>query len=354
MDFSKHKGNFEQWFLSLNADEFPSSTDYVSTYSTIASKLKPVHSQVNLGADSNDGTSLTWHDESHIKKVIKQVSRLLSYDQATITPFESFVLLVAIQIHDIKNIEGREEHENRAISIFEELGIQGIIDSITLKNIGFIASCHAGSYIKDGKKEKDKIGNLLKPVLFNGDRRIRPQFLAALLRLADEFADDVERAMSYMLSKGMITRGSIIHQKHAESLFDTDISPNTGIVNFDYHIKVNDAKIKFPKYVSEKETYEDIFLLDEIFSRTVKSHYETVYCMRFLRPYISINKLHVSIELEHRDITHEVRISYELIEKGYPSDTLSIIELCGDQIRKNGGHWSGQNLSDYISSSRIS
>ncbi len=348
MDLANHEGDIEQWFLSQPKNSFPDNIDYVSTYKTILEKLRPVHRQVNIGANETDDMSLTWHDESHIKKVIKQTSKLLSYKDAIITPFEAFVLLVAIQIHDLKNIEGREGHENNAISIFDDLGISNIIDSFIKKNIGFIASCHAGSYNKDGRNEKDKISNLLPPSVFKEKRAIRPQYIAALLRLSDEYADDAERAMGFLLKKGLIKKSSIIHQKHAASLLDVDIIANSGIVSFDYHIKVSDAVIKFPKYVSEKETYEELFLLDEIFNRTVKSHYETVYCMRFLRPSISINKLQIVIELEHHDITHAVKIEYELLEKGYPNDSLSIIELCGDQIRKNGGHWSGQKLNDYI------
>ena len=74
MEFSKHKGDVEQWFLERKETEFYSKTDFVSIYKTIVTKLKPIHSQVNFGADYSDKTSLTWHDESHIRKVIEQVS----------------------------------------------------------------------------------------------------------------------------------------------------------------------------------------------------------------------------------------------------------------------------------------
>ena len=348
MELKKHNDSLEEWFLQSKPSDFPDSISLVSKYEEIVKALKPVHKQVTAGADFSDGTSLTWHDESHIKKVIKQVSKLVRYKDADITRFEAFVLLVAIQIHDIKNIEGREEHENRAISIFNDLNITGLVDSILLKNIGFVASCHAGSVILGGRKEKDKI-SLLAASVFKGDKKIRLRFLAALLRLADEYADDSERAMSYLLKIGKIKEESIIHQKHAQCLIDVNIEAGSGKVDFDYHLAAEDALKKFPKYIKEKDTYEDVYLLDEIFERTVKSHFETIYCMRYLRPDISVTKLHVTIEIEHLKITQQLSIKYELEEMGYPNTELSILEVCGDKyLRQNGGYWSGENLKNYL------
>lgn len=349
MNLTEYNGSIEEWFLKQGKAAFPDDgNNYITKYGEIVQALKPVHKSVTAGADSKDGTSLTWHDESHIKRVIKQVSKLLEYTDAKISPYEAFALLVAIQIHDVKNIEGREGHEDRAIEIFADLKIPGIIDSVLKKNIGFIASCHAGSILIGERKEKDKI-SLLAPTVYKAERQIRLRFLAALLRLADEYADDSERAMNFLLEIGKIKEGSIIHQKHAQSLLDVSIEKDSGKVDFDYHVSVEDAVKKFPKYIKHKDTFEDVFLLDEIFERTLKSHYETVYCMRFLRPDIRINRLHISIEIEHLKLTEQLKINYELEEKGYPNSELSILDICGEKYLKvNGGYWSGYNLMEYI------
>lgn len=346
MDLRTFNNNIEAWFLARSPHEFPDGVDYVSHYRSLKSALAPVQKSVTAGADFTDNTSLTWHDESHIIKVIKQVSQLLSYDRAHVTAFEAFVLLVAIQIHDVKNIEGRDEHENRAIEIFSDLNITGLIDSILLKYISFVASCHAGSIMIGSRQEKDKI-SLLND-LFKGERTIRLRFIAALIRLADEYSDDSARAMSFLLKIGKIRTGSIIHQKHAECLASVDIEPNAGKIDFDYHLTVEDALKKFPKYNKSKTSYEDVYLLDEIFERTMKSHYETVYCMRYLRPYVSITKLNISIVIEHLRIQHQLKIAYELEEKGYPNDELTIFEIAGDKLRTEGGYWSGETLKEYL------
>jgi len=349
MDLSNHNNNIEKWFISRAQSDFPDSVDYGSNYKSVVDKLKNIHSEVNAGADFTDETTLTRHDSSHIARVIFQISKLLLYDKVDITAYEAFHLLVAVQIHDVKNIEGRSEHENNAIEIFSELGIAGLIDTRLLKNIGYIASCHAGSYERDGKKEKDKIGFLLPSYVYKDAFEIRPQFLAALLRLADEYADETSRSMTYLLKIKKIQKKSIIHQKHAECLRNVVIKKNTGIVEFDYYLKKQDALVKFPKYMKDIDSWEDKYLLDEIFERTVKSHYETIYCMRFLRPLVGITKLSISIEIEKDKISEKNPIpAYELVEKGYPTDNYSILELTGDALRKNGGYWSGENLKDYL------
>jgi hypothetical protein len=350
MDLKEFKYNFEQWFLKRPQEEFPDNVDYVGDYKTIISKLQPIHEQVNAGADFTDKSTLTRHDKSHIYKVIRQISKLLSYDKASISAYEAFHLLVAVQIHDIKNIEGREEHENNAVEIFNDLNISGLIDSRLLKNIGYIASCHAGSFIREGKKEKDRIGFQLSTYMYNDKFQIRPQFLAALLRIADEFADDISRSMPYLLKLKKVEQKSIIHQKHAESLRYVSIKADTGIVDFDYYVKVEDALVKFPKYLKDIDSWEEKYLLDEIFERTVKSHYETNYCMRFLRPFISINKIQVTIEIEKpKNFAMPLILHYEMIEKGYPNDGFNIIDLCGESLKRNGGYWSGENLKSYLS-----
>jgi len=348
MKLEDFDGNIETWFLARGSNHFPSDgNDYIAKYVEIKNALAKVHKEVTAGADFTDNTSLTWHDQSHIDKVIKQASKLLAYKDVKITAFETFVLLVAIQIHDVKNIEGREDHENRSIEIFSELNIKGLVDNILLKNIGFIASCHAGSILIGAKKEKDKI-SLLSPNLFRSEKIIHLRFIAALLRLADEYSDDSERSMNYLLKIGKIVRGSIIHQKHAESLNMVDIEPNSGKVYFDYHLTVEDALKQFPKYDKDQDKFIDVYLLDEIFSRTVKSHYETIYCMRYLRPYIAINKLHISIEIENLKLDKQLKINYELEEKGYPNDELTILDLVKDALKIDGNYWTGEVLKEYI------
>lgn len=350
MDLSGYQSNIENWFLKRQKCEFPNNVDYVTQYKSIKDSFQGVLKEVTLGANATDETSLTWHDESHNDRVIVQASKLLSYDLAKITAYETFILLVAIQIHDIMNIMGRIKHEDHAIAIFKDLGIAGLLkDNFLVQTIGAIAMCHSGSVLIGQKEEKDKI-SMLALTVFTGDKKVHMRFLAALLRLADEYADESNRAMSFLLKYKKIKDGSIIHHRYAESLADVEIQPDTGISNYDFHIDVKNVLIEFPKFIKQKNTFEQVYLLDEIFERTMKSHYETIYCMRYLRPYISINKIHVSITIEHAKPLHPLILAYELEEKGYPNnDEYTILDLIDKKtFRLNGNFWNGKNLKDYI------
>src|SRR5947209_2294176 len=105
MDLSDYNGNLEQWFLKREQTEFPDNVPYVSNYISIVHLLSKIQDEVNAGADIIDKQTLTRHDSTHIKKVITQVSALVEAKSVVISPFEAFQLLLAIQIHDIKNIE---------------------------------------------------------------------------------------------------------------------------------------------------------------------------------------------------------------------------------------------------------
>ncbi len=341
-------GNLESWFLDQKPEVFPNGEDYVAFYKTLLEKLKNIQRQVTQGADVTDGTSLTWHDQSHINTVISQATALLSYSEAKISPFEAFILLISIQLHDIMNSDGRDLHETRSLEILQILGLSGIMESVIQRTISKIIDCHSGSFDRNGNKEKDKISYYLQPYYELKGEKIRMQFLAAILRLADEYSDNEYRAMSYLLKMGKIQKASEIHHKYAECLHVVKIEPDSGSIKFDFHVEVLDTLKLFGKYIKEKQTTEEIFLIDEIFTRILKSFYETVYCMRFLRPEINVSKLLIHIEIELKDNSQQLFVDFELLEKGYPLTTDNILDLCEDKLKLNGSYWSGNNLKDYI------
>lgn len=349
MDLIKFDNSIETWFFERENREFPDSQDYISLYKTIKSKLEAIHPDVSRGADITDETTLTKHDISHINKVIENISKLLSYKHANINAYEAYHLLIAVQIHDIANIEGRSNHENRAVEIFQELGIPDLIDSRTKKMIETIVSCHSGTFLRFEEEESDKIGYLLEAYDGSGKFKIRPQFLAALLRLSDEFADDNTRSMEYLIRINKIPKKSEIHQKYANCLRPIVIEENSGTVEYEYWLKNSDIQTKIPHYKQEDGSYNEMYLLDYIFRRLEKAHYETIYCMRFLRPSISINKLKVTIDNEMREQNDpSTKFSLELIEKGYPRIDINIYDICGESLKINGDRWNGEKLKEFL------
>lgn len=351
--------DLENWFLSQEQTAFPDKIEYVANYKSIVEKLKSIQDEVNAGADRTDNQTLTKHGESHIKKVIEQVSSLLAPDDITITPFEAFQLLLAIQIHDIKNAEGRESHEMRAIEIFSEEGLDKIYTNrVIIEQIGKISACHAGSVNINKKSNKDKINILLDRDSYGkGKIETDARLLASLLRLADELADETGRSYRYLAKKKLISKKSEVHHKFAESIENIYIDHKGKTIYIDFHIDPKDAVCKFGKHNKTSGRYKAVYLLDEIYERCLKSHWETIYCMRFLRPKISIDQICVSIiilgspkvsdNLEH--FINPPKIEFTLREIGYPVESMSDgLDRIKSQTKKNGDSWTGKSLQKYV------
>jgi hypothetical protein len=171
------------------------------------------------------------------------------------------------------------------------------------------------------------------------------RFLAALLRFADELADDRTRASRFLMGEGKIPASSLIYHKYAHALHSVSVVKDA--VNLKFDLTAEDAMTPIK---GDKRT---VYLLEEIYARTMKMHRERLYCMRFLRPLIDIDRIDVTIEVFDHGYSQELAtISYRLVEAGYPDETKpSIYVLCPVLFdHPYGSPLNGSNLKFYIKS----
>lgn len=322
-DFEKYK-TIEEWFLNQDDTNFPEydksrgEKSYIERYKLVVDKLKPVHNQVEkaaLACSDDDKVYLNSHDQSHIKSVIDKASNILRLFDAKdfLSPYEAFILLCAIQIHDIGNTFGRDEREKNASAIFNSLCNRIIPDALERRTISQIAATHGGNINGD----KDTISNLhYNDTLFN--YKIRSRVIAAILRLADELADGTYRADRIGLEFDTIPKESQLFHQYSLALHTTqlinDYNRKTVKISLGYYFTSDIAKIQFSK------GEESVYLLDEIYYRTKKMEQERRYCMRFLRPHCSIEEIHVEIIIQHEKkefVSDDIK--YTLCENGYPN-----------------------------------
>jgi hypothetical protein len=309
----------EDWFLEqpIRDHIFPYNSDYKDDYPFIKKTLNSwVHPYVNLGAMVNDKGYLTDHGPDHIKKVILRASQLID-NCCEISEYETFILLVAIHIHDIGNILSRNNHEISSIKIMEKLGFLETRDRIEWECIFDIAEAHGGN-------PKDKISFLDKEKIL--DISVNKPLLAAILKFADELADDRTRASRFSLLIGGLPEESIIFHKYAFALHSVDINHKAKQVSLSFDVDEDDLTKTFTKKFegeNNKIIIQNVYLLNEIYERTLKTHLERTYCMRFLRPHIEINKIKVAITIRLNDEDERNKrikrtISFELGDIGYP------------------------------------
>lgn len=343
--------SIESEFLTFanSLQVFPNNKDYVRLYLDFRDGFaKDVHPEIKTRIlDIEKNGYYNDHGIDHIKMVIERVSWILDNigftmvrnesDKFYVSPYEIFILLMAIQLHDAGHlIASREEHAKKGKELLSKFDARGQLSSAEKKHIGDIARAHGG---KD-----DPIGKL--PIEQHlSHQQIRPQLLAALLRLGDELAEDQTRASNFLLKLNEIEPTSEIFHRYSASLDSLNISG--GEIRVTFYIEDDLLVKKFPK--NEKGNLIDQYLLDEIYKRTYKTFTEGLYCNRFLPHKARVNSLKVTIILLTRADHDEIkRISFELKESGYP--TLSngdIFTLC-DSLKEQGRRIDGEYISSLL------
>lgn len=298
-----------EWLHRNNKSPRTGKKDLYSRFTTIADYLNQnVHPHVNVAADAHDGGTLTDHGPDHVATVISRASELIDTSTLDLDPYEVYMLLIAIHLHDVGNIFGRDSHEVNGQEVAKKVGSLMADDRVEILTIQKIAAAHGGHV--DG--DKDVIVRLAVSEPVNRVP-IRMRQLAALLRIADELADDHARAAGFLLKLSKVDPSSEIYHKYADTLHSVMIKPEGGVIELHFVLTLDDACRKFGKGTAH------VYLLDEIFNRTLKMHCERIYCMRFLKPQITFDRISIQIKVFGDGFNEELAsIPYRLEEVGYP------------------------------------
>ncbi|WP_190313376.1 HD domain-containing protein [Sphingobacterium chuzhouense] len=338
MDLGEFK-TIEEYFLKLDGSKphiFPSNENYVTRYAYMSDQFNTkIHPYVQMGAISYDGGYLNDHGPDHIKKVILRASELLKDTSEKLSEYEIYILLMAIHIHDVGNILGRNGHEIRSIDVIKEYGIQAGQDRIEWDCIFEIAEAHGGDI-------KDKISDLNEDRILDFD--VRKPLLAAILKFADELSEDRTRASKLQLMAKQIVPEAEIYHKLSYSLHSVKIDSRAREIKLSFDIEEDDLCKEYDMVRKNGDDNENIkvFLIDQIYKRTYKTFLEKIYCMRFMRPLIQIDKIRVDIvitlnEKDARGKPKKNTIFYELQEVGYPSyHNNGIEDICPELIGATG------------------
>lgn len=317
-----------------NDASFPlAGVDYYAKFLGIDKHLNnKVHPLVNQGATAHSARRkkvkkpppvwLTDHGPEHIATVIQRAADLVCAPECKLTPYETYLLLVAIHFHDVGNIFGREEHEKEITKIMDKIdsAIMGE-DAFEKRLIRDIAMAHGGTVAGSG--DKDTIGHL-KYSRNLALHQPRVRLLAALLRFADELADDHTRTSRFLLDSELIHPDSEIYHIYADRLRKVTVNMAHHAVDLNFELSESVVAKKYRK-VDHPKTY----LFDEILVRTLKMHKERVYCARFMHPHVHLEQIRVEVKLCSNNYMDEIRlISFTIAEQGYPDTPAKLTKLC--------------------------
>ena len=271
-----------------------------------------VHPHVEKGALVAQDGFLTDHGPKHIDAVARCASELLGHPTDTypqLTAYEVYFLLMAIHFHDVGNLYGRSGHEQKLEPIMAELKQLVGHDMVERRAIMQIARAHGGH----NNGDKDTIVGLPEndPIF---ECRVRYRALAAILRLADELSDDSRRTSHILQKLDVIPPKSHAFHLYSNALQAVAISAADGLIDLRYYLTRDQTGLLW-------KGSKQVYLLDEIYQRTVKMHYEREYCTRFTRDLVHINAIDVTINIHHDQNALEPciePITYRLQSRGYP------------------------------------
>lgn len=312
-------------------DIFPDlNVDYFDRFCRVDEYLNAeVHPKVNQGATAHDRLWLTDHGPAHISTVISRASRLIFAPKCILTPYEAYLLLLAIHFHDVGNVFGRQEHEKRVDTIMWQLDDSLIgSDSFEKRLITDIAMSHGG---KTPEGDFDTIGSL--PYKRNPpNNEPRAHLLAAILRFADELADDFTRTSRFEKQNELfVPAGTEIFHDYADRLRRVDIDLQNRLVTLSFELNPTAAHKQYNTPAGP------VYLFDEILNRILKMAKEHAYCSRFMHPHVHIDSLNIDVVICNDNYSKVLKtVTYVIREHGYPVYPSHLNELCPELYGLNG------------------
>jgi hypothetical protein len=279
-----------------------------------------------LAVNSSEPGFYTAHDAEHFDEVVMHAGELLSAEsslnkemtiaESELNAYELYILLVAIRIHDVGNMYGRDDHEKKCFPILRDLGAAAGLDDREKKAIADIAQAHGG---KTNALTKDTIGQLGVRTSA-GNVSYRPRLLAGI---ADEICENKRRAANVLLRQSSLPKHSEIYHKYAASLHGNRWNRSDRTLYLTYEASLSEVEQPWGcenRTNSEQKDVTETYLLDEIFARLEKMDLERRYCNMFTRDIFTIDAIKASISVvtdENRDPIETIAVP-ELSDRGYP------------------------------------
>lgn len=300
--------------------EFPDAKNkLLEQYHAFETKMNEKwHPNVVLGAAVAGDKLLTDHGAAHVRSVISHAKDIL-IDPHFLNGYEIYLLLMSIHFHDLGNISGRDEHEQKIADLIDQLGDDLPLDTPEKEIVSTIATAHGGYCGED----KDTIRNISLDNVYAGVH-YRPKVLAAILRFADEISDDFNRSEFHGIE---IPHENEVFHEYSKALEPISVTGET--IKFHFRIPYELTQRKVGKGSGE------VFLYDEILSRMAKCMRELEYCRKFadgaIKPTtadVTIDFLQPGSSFKRRD-----RDTFRLTMHGYPDASHSTL---ADYLDKSG------------------
>jgi hypothetical protein len=291
----------------------------------------------------------TDHGIDHFDRVIKYAGALLDLrPESTVAktetggdaykkldPYEVFLLLMAILLHDAGNAYGRQGHEKRAFRLLGEMGANLVNDNFERRLIADLAEVHGGSNERGGK---DTIGaKQWKDKMHYLDTDYRPKLIAAIVRFADEVCEDRTRTPNFLLGQGVLPSASRPYHYYAEAICSSRVDTRDKSILLSYQIPFDRLFLNKGGDDGEEET-----LVDVIVQRLAKMDKERRYCDRYMSELVQIRRIRANLAIVNEDYEADLEANFVIQDEGYPGEDCDYLA----RFRREHEDWCPHKLSE--------
>jgi hypothetical protein len=231
----------------------------------------------------------TKHTYGHIQGILLQVDRLCAAivdkarpdDPKYINVYELYLLLMSIIFHDVAMlVEKREKHSDLK-KIFD------LFDSVVISEdekdwIKRFVKCHPSSTkIEEKIPFADKLIN---------NWPVHPQFLAAVLRLADELDENKGRSDETGMKLGTIKAEQSVYHQFGKIVDGIKPEPRDQKINIEITVPGEMVHHQFKKSKTVKVSF-----IKEIIDRVNKMNDARRYCMGFAAYYLDVKTIDLKL-----------------------------------------------------------
>ena len=283
--------NLQEFQSARQYNTFPSQENYYQLYINAKNCLaQKILNKTGIKVACDGEGFYTDHSIDHCDAIIKIANLCLdSVNNNSLSPYETYLLLISILVHDAGMIYGREDHGANCRKIGEDMPNLLPANAFERTSIYKIAGAHHGRTIFGSK---DTIGALGEVETLN-NIKFRPALIASLIRLFDEISEDHTRAAGYLLEHQQLPEESIIHHAYASSIRSVSyISKGIEII---YCLNKKDLENKY--ILMHNGVKEEIYLFDWICKRFAKINNERQYCASYMWGFLQLEHVTAKIQV---------------------------------------------------------
>ena len=305
---------FENQMVEKILESFPESNaqKLISAYDSSRTKLvENIYGEIKRAEPD-----LSDHGERHIDNVLDNTFYLLAEDEklVSISAIEAYCLGMFILFHDVGNLYGRENHNNKITDIFGCVRGNGA-DILPERRLVLTATRAHTGIGSDGSK--DTLADINDSDHLQGNK-VRLRELAAILRFADELAEGPQRTSEFLRQNNMyMPEAKIFHDYAASTNIFIDRGGRRIAINYEIEIT------ELLKSKSSKENLHDF--LKFIYSRVIKLDQER----RYTRFYTSMLEPFASTE-----VVFNFHFESKILETGLLPLVLTDKVVPGDQAKQ--------------------